>query len=464
MNTQRPSSRRRACVRCVRLKVRCSPIEDGTVCKRCARLARGCVFPDTFHLNAPKDDRIDRLQEQLDGLAAQIAKKNGDTLGPCMPNTSQVLGPLPLSTTPSDIFTRGLLTVTAAERLLEKYRVYKMAQFPFVIIPLELDISTLRQDYPFLLITILTASLEDDLPLQRELEVEVKTGISTRIIMGNERNLDILLGLLVHVAWYHYHWQTMHTQLYLLLQMAIMVVVDLGLDRDENFGMRAISTSTQHSINTSRTSHHTSAGKRGLLACYYLCSVSAIFRKQLFMRHTRWIDQCCEELAAKAEYPTDALLKTYINIQSLSRRSEEAICANDRDGAHGAVGPSDRNTLLDSLQAQGKRIQEGCPNNFQNHWALFLELKAVPIYILGHVLRHKTGTSWPNYTATQLSTLFSSTYALVTFFLETPLDTIVHLPVSSFTTLWYSLLVLSKLALSEGTAQLAKLAAFTHWA
>jgi hypothetical protein len=54
-----------------------------------------------------------------------------------------------------------------------------------------------------------------------------------------------------------------------------------------------------------------------------------MFRKQLYMRHTEWIDRCCDDLAARPEYPSDVHLKMYIDIQILSRKCEELICSQD---------------------------------------------------------------------------------------------------------------------------------------
>ena len=74
------------------------------------------------------------------------------------------------------------------------------------------------------------------------------------------------------------------------------------------------------------------------------------------MRHTEWIAQCCDTLLEKPEYPTDTLLKNYIDIQVLSRKSEEMLHPNDHDWAHRTTGPS-RNILLELLQEQGTQIQ-----------------------------------------------------------------------------------------------------------
>ena len=81
--------------------------------------------------------------------------------------------------------------------------------------------------------------------------------------------MPALQGLLVHAAWYHYHWRTYHTHMYMLLQMSTAVVADLALDRQEGFGMQDIPTEER---GNDRWSAHKAAGQRALLGCYYLCS------------------------------------------------------------------------------------------------------------------------------------------------------------------------------------------------
>lgn len=173
---------------------------------------------------------------------------------------------------PDDFISRGLLTLSEADELLRKFRKHKMHHFPFVIIPEGVNASGLRRDSPFLLLCIVTACLEHDPALQEKVEREIREVVGTRIIMEMRRNMDLLQGLLVHTAWYHYHWKTYHTQAYMLLQIAIMVVADLGLDKDENFRMQAIPPDGKTEQAQGYEIHQTSAGQRALLGCYYLCS------------------------------------------------------------------------------------------------------------------------------------------------------------------------------------------------
>ncbi len=102
-----------------------------------------------------------------------------------------------------DIFSRGILGEEERERLLNKYRSRKMALFPFVVIPQEETAATLRHHSPFLLLTVLSACQEDNPCLDRQLDAEVRNVVARRIVAQGERNMDLLLGLLVHIAWHH---------------------------------------------------------------------------------------------------------------------------------------------------------------------------------------------------------------------------------------------------------------------
>lgn len=174
---------------------------------------------------------------------------------------------------PDDVIARGVLTIDAAEKLLSKFREFKMPLFPFVVLSPAMDLAYLRHHYPFLLLTIFSSSAQDDIPLQRILEKEVRTVICNRLVMADERTMDLLLGLLIHIAWQHYHFQTVRRQVYMTLQMAISIVVDLGLDRDYNFGLRDIAVEIQDQEDESSSMHYTLIEKRALLGCYYLYSV-----------------------------------------------------------------------------------------------------------------------------------------------------------------------------------------------
>lgn len=171
-----------------------------------------------------------------------------------------------------DFISRGLFTLLECEELLAKFRLHKMPLFPFVMIPTQLGVPILRQQFPFLLLCIVTACLEHKPSLQLKMEQEVRRSIATRLVANLERSLDLLSGLLVHVAWSFYHWPIYDSQSSMFLQMAVMILGDLGLDKGD-FKMQVYPINSQVANQIEIDSDcWTLAAQRALLGCYYLCS------------------------------------------------------------------------------------------------------------------------------------------------------------------------------------------------
>lgn len=130
-----------------------------------------------------------------------------------------------------DIIDRGVLTIAEAEVLLEKFKTVKTPHFPFVVIPPTTNAMALRQQSPFLFLAVMTACLEDNLPLQRKLESEVKQVLGRRLLISGQNQLELLQGVLVHLCWNHYHFHPSNKNIFMLLHVAAGIVIQLGLDR-----------------------------------------------------------------------------------------------------------------------------------------------------------------------------------------------------------------------------------------
>ncbi|OJI84855.1 hypothetical protein ASPTUDRAFT_117872 [Aspergillus tubingensis CBS 134.48] len=401
--------------------------------------------------------RIDTLQEQVDSLVTQVAlmKRSSDDNLPFRTPKHQ----FHLSEDDSrynnhhgthagnsqsrmhaemDFISRGLFTLLECEELLAKFRLHKMPLFPFVMIPTQLGVPILRQQFPFLLLCIVTACLEHKPSLQLKMEQEVRRSIATRLVANLERSLDLLSGLLVHVAWSFYHWPIYDSQSSMFLQMAVMILGDLGLDKGD-FKMQVYPINSQVANQIEIDSDcWTLAAQRALLGCYYLCSRSLFFRGQLAMKYTERIKRCAEMLALKAEYPTDVVLGVYTKEYTRFRTDWSPV------GKHflGADESMAWRKLTDSIGLQQKHTEKLLRNrSLWDNWAVRLELSATSILVLG---RHYC---IPHCDLQQLQALSSSAYNTINMFLAIPLPALVHLPASSYNILWYSLLLLSKLHL-----------------
>ncbi|KAE8140259.1 hypothetical protein BDV38DRAFT_280255 [Aspergillus pseudotamarii] len=350
-----------------------------------------------------------------------------------------------------DLLTNGVLTLAQCNRLLDKFRTAKMPQFPFVIIRYSMNAISLRQEYPFLFVAIMTVSSEDRPALQKYLDHEVKRTVSTRIIMNNERNIDLLLGLLVYTAWYHYHWESMLPHMYMFLQMTVTMVADLGLDRQPNFTMRNIAASLGRPNSAhQQISSNSVIGKRALLGTFYLCSVSSLFRQQLFMKHTDWINQCCDSLVKSPEFPSDTLLKTYIDVRLLAQKSAKVFDGNvyrhTQSSSHAERMLEAGIQRLDQEFSLFQEIEYEAQQHGSDTYACIFEVKAKPVLVLGQIVYHRNDKFLVD-EMNQLDNLISSAESFIASFLKASPELMVHLSLSFYTYLWYALLVLSKVLL-----------------
>lgn len=214
--------------------------------------------------------RLQKLEERLDELVSQLSHTNDQrqttlstspttrtaSLGKPPSTLRQCSGPPPISvpgsasnpgsnvtslteavSTPSflrgdngtDIIDRGILTLDYARTLFDTFRYSYTTYFPFLILPPNTTAESLRRNKPFLFLSIMAVAAFSNSSLQRLLGREIQTQIATKIVMRNEKSLDILQGLLVHLAYYHYFFTPENHQTHLLVHFTLALVHELGL-------------------------------------------------------------------------------------------------------------------------------------------------------------------------------------------------------------------------------------------
>ena len=131
-------------------------------------------------------------------------------------------------------FDYGLRNLCEAEEVLTIFRRDFCPEFPFVLLSPEDTSESLRHDKPFLFLSIVAVTSYENPQLQRRLAQEIQKQIASRMVVNNERSLDLLQGLLVHLAWYHYSFQLGSPQILLLLQLCVTLVNEMSLTRDQS--------------------------------------------------------------------------------------------------------------------------------------------------------------------------------------------------------------------------------------
>lgn len=160
----------------------------------------------------------------------------------------------------------GFVSFDQAIALVDEFREKNVPQFPFVVVPDGVAVLTLRRDWPFLFSAIISVMLYSHPETQRRLGESLQSQFITRAVMRSEKSLDILQGLLVYLAWYHYFMPPNEQKMYILMEMAIDQLYSLELNKSTR------ETSLGHSNVPSQTpskTDHTLAEKRTLLGTYW---------------------------------------------------------------------------------------------------------------------------------------------------------------------------------------------------
>ncbi|OAP57428.1 hypothetical protein AYL99_08166 [Fonsecaea erecta] len=472
-------TKRKACVRCAKAKAKCSFSGGQEVCDRCRRLRRDCLHEDGPR--RPKErqaTRIKALEEKVNSLLTLLTPdKNvvvvGGTNATILTTTpapteeessdhvQSIQSSAPSSTEEGrqfDVIDSGILTMSVADTLLQTYKRVHTKVFPFVVVAPETDAATLRRDKPVLFLAIVTACFEAEHMVQRRLGAELKKIISERVLVRNERSLEILQALLVHLSWIHYHFNPLAKNSFMLLQMAIALVMDLDLDRcpahrDQRIGSIFCKLNAEGNLPTQ--CQRSTAETRALLGCFYLCSSMAMTRKELLMRHTNWIEHCCHVLQAEQECPTDVYATAFVEAKHLAQRIGERFSYSE----HASIRFQSDAVVQMSLNGFRKEVAdlEARPgfSSIQDNYLLMAELKVLPI-IMHEVALYRdlstTAHSTTANTASQLWELLTATRAFLEDFLSVPGPALRHLPAAFFSFSAYALIVLSTVARLPSTS------------
>lgn len=87
-----------------------------------------------------------------------------------------------------------------AEERLKTFRPHMATYFPFIIVPESTTAQDLRLDRPFLWLCIMSVTSKSTVQL-KALGREIKITMGREILVEGKNNIDLLLGMLVFVAW-----------------------------------------------------------------------------------------------------------------------------------------------------------------------------------------------------------------------------------------------------------------------
>lgn len=94
------------------------------------------------------------------------------------------------------------LSMDEANILLDRYKRLLAPSMPFVVLEDGIDAWSLTHKKPFLMQVIAAVSYFHDLPKQQVMVKDLMRQISEKLMMRNEKSLEVLQGMLILIAWY----------------------------------------------------------------------------------------------------------------------------------------------------------------------------------------------------------------------------------------------------------------------
>lgn len=142
---------------------------------------------DTFHDQLPAPDLPVEQSVYETSTTSAMVRRSDANQNP--PDTAQNLsfGDLELSS-------------HVLEHLLDEFR-SRQSLFPFVVVLPNWNVHSMTAERPFLLLAILATASSKYPRLQRTLAAVLKDTLANRVVVRGEKDLDLLQGLLVHLAW-----------------------------------------------------------------------------------------------------------------------------------------------------------------------------------------------------------------------------------------------------------------------
>ncbi|KAL4799804.1 hypothetical protein BDV19DRAFT_376207 [Aspergillus venezuelensis] len=284
---------------------------------RCCLLGKECVNRQTGRRfrGFQKDRKIAALESKISELTVDRAGLASKEVSTFFFNGESAI---------QDFISRGFLTLDTAERYLSNFK-------------------ELRQTKPFLFSAIMTAASYENMSLQPALGHEFKKTVASRMIVGEEISFELLQGLLVFLAWSHYHSKPhRYTQ---FLQLAVSLVTDLHLDRPPQTkvwktGLRFGLRDNLQDQTLSRPSWGSDEQRAVLAVIIYrpckFCTpinhwafaklrtrIAMLVQKSTAMVRFPYQEECCKALLEANEYPHDKYVNYIIQLQLITEKIDK---------------------------------------------------------------------------------------------------------------------------------------------
>ncbi|CRG86500.1 hypothetical protein PISL3812_03506 [Talaromyces islandicus] len=289
---------------------------------RCSRLGKECRPANRVRKPKPLS-RTAQLERTVNQLVSLLKSGDQASLGPAaLPRVARPGSgedtPSPTGNVDGTLLeipasNKGHITVNSEDELLASFRTTKLRYFPFIHIPTTVKAKDFKYESPCLwhCITIIESKSASQ---STALSKQFGDMVGHRLLVNNEKSLDLLYGLLAYLAWITYHCPSRQTSLGMYTQLAIGLVFELGLNKapplDSSAALAHCAAMAYNPrFKPSVTNVRTMNQRRAALGCYLISScISQFLGRTNTLLWTSHMSECLDMLTESNETANDAVL------------------------------------------------------------------------------------------------------------------------------------------------------------
>ncbi|KAJ2902847.1 hypothetical protein MKZ38_000041 [Zalerion maritima] len=203
--------------------------------------------------------------------------------------------------------------------------------------------------------------------------------LTEHMLVRASRSLDLLLGIIVFVGWYHKHC-LMHAQLNNAVHLAFSLVADLGLNRNPQLAERTRLLNSHPVEPQSRTLEE----RRCMLGVWYLSSIlNVAFSRLESLTYSRYVEDCLQALESAREYESDGVLVTLIRVQRLTAEIHLLHTgeSNELNPAPSLLPKASHAAYVAAFQMELDRIRGSLPRSLRSNKTIESSLVAAQLHL-----------------------------------------------------------------------------------
>ncbi|KAE8139109.1 hypothetical protein BDV38DRAFT_269986 [Aspergillus pseudotamarii] len=269
---------------------------------------------------------------------------------------------------------------------------------------------------------------------QSELCLNIREAAGKRLLVDCAKNLDLLQGVLVYLAWVTYLTQPQKSSLCMYTQIAIGLVFELGLNKPAPPDL-CMATSNCNAVGhlphlkASLSTKRTMNERRAVLGCFVLSSLIAQFLGRMDpLRWTPHMEECLNILSESDESPNDIVL---VHIARTRLLADTILQGPWNDNLHDTdiASRAPASFHMKAMQTQLQTLKSKIPVDLADNRSILFHLLHTEVSLYETTLG-KPGTNTEFTDPQRLDHLYACLNAVKAFF-----DLLVNIPIAKLTSI-----------------------------